>query len=305
MAGLINILGGELYRRERQRQINKTLRDHSDPFQMPEENFRQFFRLSREAAFDLFLEIEPHMEVSRRNTRMAPVIRFISSLHFFAHGSYQKSVGKDSHCALSQPSVSKCLKEVVSIMNEHLGHHYIHFPSTVREIAVAKNRFFERFNFPGIVGCIDCTHIAIVPPPANDLVYPGLAFINRKNYHSINCQIVCDADLKIRHINARYPGSVHDAAIWIVSNLREFLLENFHNARDRHTWLLGDSGYPLQPFLLTPIVGADPNTPDGRYTESHVRTRNVVERCIGVLKAYFRCLRKDRVLHYKPDKLPK
>ncbi|KAG5870693.1 hypothetical protein JTB14_003891 [Gonioctena quinquepunctata] len=36
-------------------------------------------------------------------------------------------------------------------------------------------------------------------------------------------------------------------------------------------------------------------------TESHVRTRNVVERCIGVLKAYFRCLRKDRVLHYKPD----
>ncbi|KAG5859782.1 hypothetical protein JTB14_031177, partial [Gonioctena quinquepunctata] len=161
--------------------------------------------------------------------------------------------------------------------------------------------FFERFNFPGIVGCIDCTHIAIVPPPANDLVYPGLAFINRKNDHSINCQIVCDADLKIRHINARYPGSVHDAAIWIVSNLREFLLENFHNARDRHTWLLGDSCYPLQPFLLTPIVGADPNTPDGRYTESHVRTRNVVERCIGVLKAYFRCLRKDRVLHYKPD----
>ncbi|KAG5868342.1 hypothetical protein JTB14_013825 [Gonioctena quinquepunctata] len=162
-------------------------------------------------------------------------------------------------------------------------------------------KFFERFNFPGIVGCIDCTHIAIVPPPANDLVYPGLAFINRKNYHSINCQIVCDADLKIRHINARYPGSVHDAAIWIVSNLRECLLENFHNARDRLTWLLGDSGYPLQPFLLTPIVGADPNTPDGRYTESHVRTRNVVERCIGVLKAYFRCLRKDRVLHYKPD----
>ncbi|KAG5858712.1 hypothetical protein JTB14_023994 [Gonioctena quinquepunctata] len=146
MAGLINILGGELYRRERQRQINKTLRDHSDPFQMPEENFRQFFRLSREAAFDLFLEIEPHMEVSRRNTRMAPVIRFISSLYFFAHGSYQKSVGKDSHCALSQLSVSKCLKEVVSIMNEHLGHHYIHFPSTVREIAVTKNRCLISMN---------------------------------------------------------------------------------------------------------------------------------------------------------------
>lgn len=161
MEGLINILAEELYRRyvlmilfisnlmyseEKyifrvlQRQINKTLRDHSDPFQMPETNFRQFFRLSREAAFDLFQEIEAHMEGARRNTRISPVIKFISSLHFFAHGSYQKSVGKDSHCALSQSSVSKCLKEVVSIMNEHLAHNYIHFPNTLREITAVKNR---------------------------------------------------------------------------------------------------------------------------------------------------------------------
>lgn len=126
--------------RELQKHINKTLRDDSDPFQMPEENFRQSFRLSRDAAFDLFLEIEAHMEVSRRNTKIPPVIKFISALHFFAHGSYQKSVGKDSCCPLSQPSVSKCLKEVVSIMNDHLGHQYINFPNTLREIAAAKNR---------------------------------------------------------------------------------------------------------------------------------------------------------------------
>ncbi|KAG5861420.1 hypothetical protein JTB14_000002 [Gonioctena quinquepunctata] len=133
------------------------------------------------------------------------------------------------------------------------------------------------------------------------------------NNSSLNTSDVCHAidyynailsEIKVPKFNGSYdtwyPGSLHDAAIWIVSNLREFSLENFHNARYRHTWLLAIPATLYNHFHSTP-PGADPNTPDGRYTESHVRTRNVVERCIGVLKAYFRCLRKDRVLHYKPD----
>jgi hypothetical protein len=51
---------------------------------------------------------------------------------------------------------------------------------------------------------------------------------------------------------------------------------------------------------MTPIEGADPQTPQGRYTRAHKTVRNCVERCIGVLKSYFRCLIKDRVLHYTP-----
>lgn len=34
-----------------------------------------------------------------------------------------------------------------------------------------------------------------------------------------NVQIICDADLNITAINARYPGSVHDAAIWSISRI--------------------------------------------------------------------------------------
>lgn len=51
---------------------------------------------------------------------------------------------------------------------------------------------------------------------------------------------------------------------------------------------------------MTPFTGATPDTPEAHYTDVHVRTRNVVERTIGLLKARFRCLLVHRVLHYAP-----
>lgn len=51
-------------------------------------------------------------------------------------------------------------------------------------------RFWEKFDFPYAVGCIDCTHVAIVPPPNRHPVYPEHIYVNRKGYHSINVQLV-------------------------------------------------------------------------------------------------------------------
>ena len=50
--------------------------------------------------------------------------------------------------------------------------------------------------------------------------------------------------------------------------------------------LLGDSGYALKPYLLTPII--NPQTPpERRYNYSQCRTRNTVERLFGVWKHHF------------------
>lgn len=59
-----------------------------------------------------------------------------------------------------------------------------------------------------------------------------------------------------------------------------------------------DSAYPLMPYLMTPKVNAPEGTPSARYTQHHVQARSSVERCIGVLKRRWRCLRKERALHY-------
>lgn len=69
---------------------------------------------------------------------------------------------------------------------------------------------------------------------------------------------------------------------------------------DHVSWLIGDSGYPQEPWLMIPINNAPLNTPDERYTLALVSTRSCIERCNGVYKARFRCVLGERTLHYTP-----
>nr|CAI5826194.1 unnamed protein product [Callosobruchus analis] len=158
-----------------------------------------------------------------------------------------------------------------------------------------------KFGFPGIIGCIDCTHVAIVSPHQQHPDYPEHLYINRKHYHSINVQLICDSNLRILNINARYPGSTNDAFIWNNSNVKTFM-EQLHGHGENSFYLLGDSGYPLRPWLLTPLqYETQPNSPEDRYNNAHKVTRCTIERCNGVLKSRFRCLLRHRVLHYGPE----
>lgn len=144
-----------------------------------------------------------------------------------------------------------------------------------------------------LIGAIDGTHIAILKPSAEEH-----NFINRKGYHSINVQIICDVNMKIININANFGGSTHDSFIWRHSAIQTYMQQLQGNGES--CWLLGDSGYPLQPYLMTPIANAAPNTPEANYNAAHSSARNVIERAIGLLKMRFRCVLKERTARYQP-----
>lgn len=140
--------------------------------------------------------------------------------------------------------------------------------------------------------------MAIKAPAEDEHVY----FNGRKRYHSLNVQLVCDSNLKILNVNAKYPGSVNDTFIWNNSQLKEFMT-NINQVDPGSYFLLGDSGYPLRAYLQTPIIHPEPEagSPEARYNKSHRSIRSIIERCNGVLKSRFRCLLKMRTLHYAPE----
>ena len=64
---------------------------------------------------------------------------------------------------------------------------FIKWPLTHDECAKIKKEFYIRGGFPGVVGCVDGTHVRLQAPTQNENNY-----VNRKGFHSINVQAVCN-----------------------------------------------------------------------------------------------------------------
>ncbi|XP_072934991.1 uncharacterized protein [Epargyreus clarus] len=224
-------------------------------------------------------------------------VKVLCTLSFLATGSYQRIVGLTQH--MIQRTASRCIHQVVEALNHPaIQAKWIIFPQLQQERVRLKLQFQSKFRLPGVIGCVDCTHIAICRLTEDEHL-----FYNRKGYHSLNVQMVCDSNLKIINVNPKFGGATHDSFIWASSKVEPYLRGLHQNGE--HVWLLGDSGYPLRPWLLTPILDAAPGSRDEIYTQRHLKARNCIERCFGLLKSRWRCLLKHRTLHYHPVKAGK
>ncbi|XP_017465227.1 PREDICTED: uncharacterized protein LOC108358413 isoform X1 [Rhagoletis zephyria] len=75
---------------------------------------------------------------------------------------------------------------------------------------------------------------------------------------------ICDNKMRIRYVNAQYPGSNHDSHIWNVSNARYFFEKKYQDG-ERNTWLLGDARYALEPWLMTPFRSPPSGSPEDAF----------------------------------------
>ncbi|XP_047989602.1 putative nuclease HARBI1 [Leguminivora glycinivorella] len=287
------LLNEELRQRKIQR---KRLRDAHNPFELPDPEFQHLYRINKDMGRYLIGQLEGTLGETAAHG--IPVhVQVLSSVMFMAAGSYQRGVGQDHNLCMGQTTVSKYLGRVVDAINQRLKNRWIVFPGTEAGRQNVSSGFREKFGVPDALGAVDCTHVAIFPPPRPH----GVQYINRKGIHTLNVQLVADANCKILNVNAQFPGRVHDTYIFRQSVVRGEM-RRLHDQRMGRYFLLGDSGYPLEPWLMTPVLHADPHSPQDRYTRWHCQARNVVERTNGYLKGSLRCLGLDRCLHYAPEK---
>ncbi|KAJ8714889.1 hypothetical protein PYW08_004870 [Mythimna loreyi] len=207
--------------------------------------FVQQFRLDKLTFVALCHEL--CQKTTLKGTREIPLkVKVLCALSFLATGSYQRIVGVTQN--LAQRTASRCIRQVVNALNHHaIMAKWIVFPKTRHDRSFIKQEFQRRFGLPGVIGCIDCTHVALVKPNNEEHL-----FYNRKGYHSLNVQMICDSDLHIINVNAKFGGATHDSHIWASSIVEPYMRELHQN--NEHVWLLGDSGYPQRPWLMTPIL---------------------------------------------------
>ena len=137
------------------------------------------------------------------------------------------------------------------------------------------------------IGAIDGCHISIRPPstcPEN--------YINRKQFHSVILQAVCDNDMLITDVYGGWPGSVHDARVFRRSPLHDRLEANLNEMCPNGSYLIGDAAYSLQTYMMTPFKDCNNLTQQQKtYNFKHSSTRMRIEHTFGLLKGRWRRLK--------------
>ena len=214
------------------------------------------YRLDREGIlFVTNLVREALSSETSRSNPLTPEMKVIITLRYLAIGKMQQCASDD--LGPSQSSISRAISQTVDALADgNVLKRFIKFPTTQDRADRNKEDFLAIANFPNIVGVIDGTHVRIVAPKEEEEAY-----VNRKGYHSLNVQVVFDANYRILDILPKWPGSVHDARILNSSGLAR-LFDGGYVPLGNH--LLGDSGYPSKTWLLTPYLRPLPG-PQSRY----------------------------------------
>jgi len=140
--------------------------------------------------------------------------------------------------------------------------------------------------FIGIIGAIDGSHIRIVKPKKNPNSY-----CNRKNYHSILLQGVCDSNKLFLDVYTGEPGSIHDMRLFRKSDLYERIKNSLIDfPEDSH--IVGDLAYKLSPYLLVGFKNVGILTERQKnFNKKLSQCRVKIENTFAYLKGRFRRLK--------------
>ena len=168
-------------RRDRNFNLNGNLLDG-----LFEAEVKSRYRFSRDSIQYITDTLAPDLErPTERNHALKPKEQVLVALRFFASGSFLELVG-DTVGGIPKCTVSRIVSRVSTALARK-ENQFIRWPSTASERQEIKQGFLEKGGFPGVIGCIDGTHVRIQGPSAHES-----DFVNRKGFHSINVQAICD-----------------------------------------------------------------------------------------------------------------
>ncbi|XP_049513533.1 putative nuclease HARBI1 [Dermacentor silvarum] len=184
----LRLIAELLMRRER------VYRDHTNIFEVfDKDELQRRFRFGRAGIAYLAELLRDDLEhLTSWSHALNVEQQLVLALKFFATGGFLITAGDTIN--VHESTASRTIRRVALV--RHCSA-WIRWPSP-NELAEAQTSFYRLGGFPCVVGATDGTHVRIQVPEDNDEVY-----VNRHFYHSINVQLVVDANCRILDIVAK------------------------------------------------------------------------------------------------------
>ena len=149
--------------------IRKKVFRHHEIFvdDFSDEELRSRYRFGRDSIEFLTGILENHLQrQTKRNHALSPTLQILVALGFFVSGSFLQPIGDT--VGLPKSSVSRVVKDV-SLALAQKQKKLILWPSPA-ELQVVKRGFYDKGGFPGVIGCVDGTHVRIQAPSTNETI---------------------------------------------------------------------------------------------------------------------------------------
>ncbi|XP_057449131.1 protein ALP1-like [Lotus japonicus] len=192
---------------------------------------------------------------------------------------------------VSNTMVSQITWKFVESM-ENRGLLHLKWPPTERELIEIKSKFGKLQSLPNCCGVVDVTHINMClasTEPNKDV------WLDHENKHSMVLQAIVDPDMRFRDIVTGWPGQMKDWMVFEDSTFHKLCDEGerlngniirLPDGSEIREYIIGDSGYPLLPYLIVPYKGEEQelSVSQANFNRRHLETRMVAKRALVMLK---------------------
>ncbi|KAJ8503708.1 hypothetical protein OPV22_004594 [Ensete ventricosum] len=187
---------------------------------------------------------------------------------------------------------------------EERGIHHLKWP-TSPEMEDIKSKFEEIQGLPNCCGAIDTTHIMMCLPSVDAT---NKVWVDYEKKHSMVLQAVVDPDLRFRDIITGWPGSMNEVPVLQSSGFFKMCEKGTRLNGEKvelpeklevREYIIGDSGFPLLPWLLTPYQGKDLSDAKIEFNKRLSGTRMVAQRALARLKGMWKIIQGEM---WRPDK---
>lgn len=191
-----------------------------------------------------------------------------------------------------QTSEDEVLESIKSGVNSLFGtvDRFISWPQCERDVKTINDGFEKLSRLSGVMGAVQSTHVEFDGDCIDDSTRQFYMKSESATKPSVILQVVCDHQMRFIHSCAGWPGTLDTSSVLHQSDLFTNIIEKKSDYFPQHSFLIGDRGYPLYRWMITPFICKEDGKLqdfESQFNLSHSLASNVCSKALLRLRRRF------------------